>query len=282
MSVAGTSPSGEPDLQERVKRQMNAMPIHESWEASYRTEGNERFYEQCFDEIVRQLHQPEGSLALDIGCGIGANSVRLARRGYRVIGGDYSEAIQEPARRNIERQGLSDRVTIQREDILNLSFPDATFDLVLCWGVLMHVPEAVRALDQLVRVTRPGGYLVFEEINVAAPEARLMRWAWRTFKRGQIAVQPTEAGFEQTSRFADETLFWRHLDPTWLSDQLRRRDATLVSRRAGLFSDLYMYARPRAAAGLVHRLNRFWLRSSARPGPAYHNVFLFRKNEPAS
>ena len=162
-------------LSEKVKRQMNKPLIHESWESTYRNEENERFFEQAYDYIVGVVRQPQDSLALDIGCGIGANSVRLARRGYRVVAADYSESIIEPAHQNVEQKGVADRVEIRREDILNLSFPDAQFDLVLCWGVLMHIPAAERALSQLIRVAKAGGYIVLEEINAHAPEALLMR-----------------------------------------------------------------------------------------------------------
>src|SRR6516165_8944066 len=125
------------DLSELIKRQMNKPQIHESWETTYRTAGNERFFEQAYDYIVRLLNQPDGSQALDIGCGICANAVRLARRGYYVTAADYSEPILEQARANVDKSQLADRITIRREDILGLSFPDNHFDLVLCWGVLM-------------------------------------------------------------------------------------------------------------------------------------------------
>ena len=225
------------ELSEQVKRQMNRLPIHDSWEASYRTAGNEKTYEVCFDRFVKVLEQPTDSKALDIGCGICANSVRLARRGYRVTGGDYSEVILEPARQNIARHELPDRIAVQREDILALSFPSDSFDLVLCWGVLMHIPLAGKALNELVRVTKPGGYLVFEEINAGAPEARGMRLFWRLLRSGRIQSVKNETGFEQTSDFAHEKLFWRHTDPHWLEDQMRLRLCELAARQAGLFTE---------------------------------------------
>ena len=138
------------DISERVNRQMNQPQIHDAWEKNYRSPGNERFFEQAYDDFVRRIDQPPGSRALDIGCGICANSIRLAHRGYVVSAADYSEPILAQARENVSRHALSDRITIGREDILNLGFPDDHFDLVLCWGVLMHIPNAERAISQLI------------------------------------------------------------------------------------------------------------------------------------
>ena len=101
------------DLSGRVKRQMESPLIHESWESTYRTEAAERLWEQVCDHMVSVLNQPDGSLALDIGCGICANSVRLARRGYRTVAADYSESILERARWNVERNGLVDHIEVR-------------------------------------------------------------------------------------------------------------------------------------------------------------------------
>src|SRR5580698_6975199 len=79
------------ELTDQVKRQMNQPQIHESWEKVYRTTENEQFFEQAYDDFVKRIDQQPGSRALDIGCGICANSIRLARRGYIVSAADYSE-----------------------------------------------------------------------------------------------------------------------------------------------------------------------------------------------
>ncbi len=265
------------ELSEKMKRQVNQKPIHDSWENTYRGAGSERSFECCFDEIVSVLKQPAGSRALDIGCGICANSVRLARRGYNVTGADYSEAILEPARQNVAHQGLSDQISVQREDILALSFPADEFDLVLCFGVLMHIPAAEQALDELVRVAKPGGYVVFEEINRYSPEAYLMRLAWRTLRKGRITATVKPAGIEHTSPFAGEQLFWRHCDPAWLRNQMEARSCKMIARKAGVFSDLHIYARPEFSRNLIHGFNQFWIRRVGLPRLAYHNLFVFQK-----
>jgi 2-polyprenyl-3-methyl-5-hydroxy-6-metoxy-1,4-benzoquinol methylase len=256
---------------------MNQPQIHDAWEKAYRTGENERFFEQAYDDLVGRLGQPSGSLALDVGCGICANSIRLARRGYTVSAADYSEPILAQARANVDRHGLSNRIATCRDDILNLSCASDHFDLVLCWGVLMHVPDADRALSELVRVTKPGGFLVLEEINQSAPEAWLMRKLWSKF-RTNITITKTTRGYEQTSRFADEMLFWRHTDLRWLVSRFGLLSCSLVRRDSGIFSDMYIYAPGEVLKSAVNAWNRIWLRRFNMPRLAYHNVLIFQKN----
>lgn len=265
------------DLSDKVKRQMNQPQIHDAWEKTYRTSQNERFFEQAYDDFVRRIGQPPNSRALDIGCGICANSIRLARRGYIVSAADYSEPILVQARENVARSRLSDRITIGREDILDLSFPSNHFDLVLCWGVLMHIPDAEKAISELVRVAKPGGVLVLEEINQRAPEAWMMRTAWSTLKKN-IAIAKTPRGYEQTSGFAGESLFWRHVNTEWLVSEFARHSCSLVRRDSGMFSDMYIYAPGKVLKGGVSAWNRLWARRFNVAQLAFHNIFIFRKN----
>jgi 2-polyprenyl-3-methyl-5-hydroxy-6-metoxy-1,4-benzoquinol methylase len=265
------------DLSDLVKRQMNKPHIHDAWEKTYRTAGNEEFFERAYDGFVGRLHQKPESTALDIGCGICANSIRLARRGYIVSAGDYSEPILAQARANVERHGLSRRIRISREDILSLSFPNDYFDLVLCWGVLMHVPDAERGLNELVRVTKPGGFLVLEEITQNAPEARLMRSTWSMLNK-HISIRKTPRGFEHTSRFQGETLFWRHTDIGWLVHRLEEMSCQLIRRDSGMFSEMYIYAPGKLFKSAINAWNRVALGYFNIPQLAYHNIFIFRKN----
>ena len=147
---------------------------------------------------------------------------------------------------------------------------------MLCWGVLMHIPDVEAALDELIRVTKPGGVLVFEEVNLDC-RGSAMRWYWAIAKCKKIKTTRTAAGHEYTCAFEGETLFWRHLDPG-----LARR----LSRRPFLHADRTPpQAHVRSLTGwclsevksAVHGWNRFWLRNVDIPQLAYHNILMFRK-----
>jgi ubiquinone/menaquinone biosynthesis C-methylase UbiE len=96
---------------------------------------------------------------LDVGCGTGEITVRLADElpEARFVGVDLVDDHLGLARRKAGR--LGDRVRFQRADAFELPFPPASFDLVVCRHVVQAVPHAERVLAEMVRVARPGAWL---------------------------------------------------------------------------------------------------------------------------
>jgi len=119
---------------ELVERLLARPDVHRQWSSGYRTADNESFFEQAFDYVVRVLQPPPDATFLDVGCGSCAHSVRLARRGFKVHAVDFSESALRMAAEHLKAQGLEDRITLGRETLLDLSFPDESFDYALCWA----------------------------------------------------------------------------------------------------------------------------------------------------
>jgi ubiquinone/menaquinone biosynthesis C-methylase UbiE len=92
---------------------------------------------------------------LDVGCGTGSLSFCLAQNPdiAWVHGLDFSPAYVEHAR----RQNHDSRLVFHVGDARALPFPDAWFDHTLSMLALQFIPEADRAVDEMLRVTRPGG-----------------------------------------------------------------------------------------------------------------------------
>jgi ubiquinone/menaquinone biosynthesis C-methylase UbiE len=100
---------------------------------------------------------PQGKRLLEVGCGIGIDTVRLAALGFdEVVGVDLTETAIEIARRRAVREGLLN-ITYSREDGENLSFPDESFDMVYSFGVIHHTPDIQKAVREIHRVLKPGG-----------------------------------------------------------------------------------------------------------------------------
>lgn len=251
--------------------------IHQQWEGNYRTADNERFYELAFDYLVRQFNAPAGATILDVGCGVCAHTVRLARRGYRVQAVDFSESALAMARDYLAAQGLSDQITLGRENLLDLSFPDESFDYLLCWGVLMHIPDVERAIVELARVVRPGGVLVVSEGNMSAPEALGLRWLKRILGREKATVKQVPAGVEYWKTKDNDALVTRQANIRWLIERFAAQHMRLRKRVAGQFSEAYAMTSIRPAKKLVHALNRAWFRLPLPPQLAYGNLLFFEK-----
>src|ERR1041384_3376894 len=75
------------------------------------------------------------------------------------VGLDPSTELLAVARALAEEAGLGDRIEFREGNALRLSFPDGSFDVVMCATVLSHVPDGETAIPEMARVLRPGGRL---------------------------------------------------------------------------------------------------------------------------
>lgn len=102
----------------------------------------------------------EGATVLDLGCGTGRWLRRYSQRGYSPIGVDGSLSM---LRRAIELKTFTPLVGAQLQ---SLPFRDQTFDCVSVVTVIQHIPEGEqqRAIQEMVRVARCGGYIVLLEL----------------------------------------------------------------------------------------------------------------------
>lgn len=94
-----------------------------------------------------------GKRVLEIGCGLGTDTINFARAGAQVTAVDLSEKSLELAQRRAEVFGLSDRIRFQAADAENLSdvVEPAPYDLVYSFGVIHHTPHPERVVDQVRR-----------------------------------------------------------------------------------------------------------------------------------
>ena len=107
---------------------------------------------------------PPGSLVLEAGCGVGAQTVVLAQRslGARIVSVEISPESLTAARERVRAGGV-DNVVFQEADIYALPFPAEHFDHVFVCFVLEHLARVAKALECLTRVLKPGGTLTVIE-----------------------------------------------------------------------------------------------------------------------
>lgn len=107
---------------------------------------------------------PEGSKVLEAGCGVGAQTITLAKNSPQaeITSVDISTPSLNHAKALIQSEGISN-VQFQTADIMELPFDDETFDHVFICFVLEHLPDPVGALLSLKRVLKKGGSITVIE-----------------------------------------------------------------------------------------------------------------------
>ncbi len=100
-----------------------------------------------------------GKRVLEIGCGMGTDTISFAQAGARVTAVDLSENSLKLARQRAQVYGLADRITFYHANAEQLGqiVPVEPYDLVYSFGVIHHTPHPERALAQLRAYVRPGG-----------------------------------------------------------------------------------------------------------------------------
>ena len=132
-----------------------AAHFDEDFGHSIRTAAEHAAWERIFGLVL----PGKGVLdALDAGCGTGFLSLELAARGHRVTGVDFAPAMLERAGRKAAERGLG--VRFEQADAEQLSFAPASFDVVISRHVLWTLPHPEAAIEEWIRVLRPGGRLV--------------------------------------------------------------------------------------------------------------------------
>jgi ubiquinone/menaquinone biosynthesis C-methylase UbiE len=101
---------------------------------------------------------PTGARVLEVGCGPGHLSIRLARHGFAVTGLDLDPAMIARARANANRPATSDQRTPRFlvGDVAALAFPDGSFDLVVSTLSMHHWADPTAGLAEIGRSLRPG------------------------------------------------------------------------------------------------------------------------------
>jgi SAM-dependent methyltransferase len=105
-----------------------------------------------------------GIRMLDVSSGRGTQAIFYARQfGVDITGVDLSEEMVRAATRSAARAGVADRVRFRQGDSQRLPFASGTFDVVVN-ECAVGIPEDSQAvLDEMLRVVRPGGAVVFHE-----------------------------------------------------------------------------------------------------------------------
>ncbi|KAF7846022.1 hypothetical protein BT93_L5569 [Corymbia citriodora subsp. variegata] len=119
---------------------------------------------------------------LDVGCGIGSITASLAQLhpSISITASDISPSALAPAKALAASRQLTN-ITFAPADVTALPFADATFDVVHAQQLLGHLSDPVKAVREMLRVTKPGGAVALRECDLhtfalAPLTPELQRW----------------------------------------------------------------------------------------------------------
>ena len=187
-------------------------------------------------EIMRSLEIAGDSYVLEIGCGSGRYAIHVAEKtGCRVLGIDINAPGIHNANQLATEQKLSERVRFEMCDASKpLPFPDCTFDSAFSNDVLCHIPGRQTLFEELFRVLKPGGRILFSDAliigGIVSHEEIAARSAigYYLFSASGENERLLEAAGFRLLNVADATASARHIAGRWREARRKRAD-TLIA-----------------------------------------------------
>lgn len=130
-------------------------------------------------KAIAQLQPFNPRHILDIATGTGDFAILAARMltPEKLIGADISEGMMDIGRQKVKRARLEQIISFEKEDCLQLSYPENSFDAVTAAFGIRNFPDLDRGLKEIFRVLKPGGHLSIVELTspVAFPMKQLFK-----------------------------------------------------------------------------------------------------------
>jgi SAM-dependent methyltransferase len=169
---------------------------------------------EATDALLSLCHIKDAQEVLNVGCGIGVGSAYVARTyGCRVMGVDISEKMIAWSRLRTREERVEDKVEFQVASVLDLPFDADQFDVVFCESVIAFVADKRRAIQECVRVAKPGGYVgLNESFWIEEPSPEIVTRA-RALVGADVPIAATWQALWEESGLRDRVVRLHRVDP---------------------------------------------------------------------
>src|SRR5690554_3251772 len=183
--------------------------------------------------IERESALLQGKHLLEIGCGMGYDSLEFLKRGVRVTATDLTANAVKMTRRHFDVAGVQAEA-IQTANALDLPFEDNQFDAVWANGVLHATGDTVRAIQEARRVLKPGGRAIISHFY------RKPSWMYWLHRIGRENIEYKEED-PPVNEFYSEREILAMFDGFDIVEAVQDHYRALPVRRDGLKAALYTY-----------------------------------------
>lgn len=166
-----------------------------------------------------ELSKVNGRKVLEAGCGAGRFTEVLLDHGALLDSFDISNAVDANAANN-----GSKAFTLVQADIRLMPFMQASYDYVVCLGVLQHTPDTEQSIEKLWEMVRPGGRLIIDHYRWTRYQLPPPLGGAGSFYRQVVLRRPRERRWDTVKRLVDFwfPVYWRFRDNHWARSILAR------------------------------------------------------------
>ena len=175
----------------------------------------------------------EGKHLLEVGCGMGYDSLEFLKRGVRVTATDLTPAAVEVAKKHFAIAGV-EAEEVRVANGLALDFPDETFDAVWSNGVLHATGDTALAIREVRRVLKPGGRAIISHFY------RRPSWMWTLHRFGRENIEFKEED-PPVNEFYNEREILEFFEGFRIESTAREHHRALPVARTGLKAGLYRW-----------------------------------------
>lgn len=231
---------------EAIRRYWDAHPLGMQYVSQQDiTPGSSEFFEHIrpwmnpykfpwiMQRIEEQARELKGKKLLEIGCGMGYDSLEFIRRGVRVTAVDLTPKAVELAKRHFQVVG-ADADEVRIGDALDLPFPNESFDAVWSNGVLHATGDTRTAISEVRRVLKPGGRAIISHFY------RKPSWMYLVHRLGRENIEFKDED-PPVNEFYSEKQIEAMFDAFELVAVFREHHRALPIARTGLKAGLYTY-----------------------------------------
>jgi len=185
------------------------------------------------ERIERESVQLKDKHLLEVGCGMGYDSLEFLKRGVRVTATDLTPNAVEFTSHHFGIEGVKAE-DVRTANALDLSFPDCTFDAVWANGVLHATGNTPLAISEVRRVLKPGGRAIISHFY------RKPSWMYLLHHLGRENIEYKEEDPPVNEFYTEEEIL-AMFDGFDIVEAVREHFRALPACRSGLKANLYKY-----------------------------------------
>lgn len=221
-----------------MKEVFEAKSTVDQWDEDYYHPIALQLYDWAVADMLEKMEAEAGSIILDGGCGPGVHSIRVAKAGYHVCAVDISRTMLDQARQRAKSENVADQIEFYQKDLTKLDLPDHSFDYVFSWGVIIHIPDAQQALDELARIVKPGGKLALYITNKTAIDHKIETFVRFMLRKPLPGLSHFKLGDGTWYNMNEEKLWVWRFDAQAIVEYLVNKGFDLKHHRIGELSEI--------------------------------------------